>query len=68
MTWLTTPLIRFLLGGLVLALFGGALIIMSFFVLPAENKEVVIQLVGGINTLAGLVVGFYFGKMNKEGE
>lgn len=63
MTWLTTPLVRFLLALLVLALFGGAIIVMSFFVVPEANREVVIQLIGGINSLAGMVVGFYFGKM-----
>ena len=61
MNWLTASLTRFLLALLVLALFGGAVIIMSFFVVPEQNREVVIQLVGGINTLAGLVIGYYFG-------
>src|SRR5690606_20554671 len=63
MTWLTLPLVRFLLAGLVLALFGGALIILSFVLIPEANRDVVIQLVGGINSLAGMVVGFYFGNM-----
>lgn len=66
MTWLTPHLIRFLLALIVLALFGGAIIVMSFFVVPNANREVVIQLIGGINSLAGMVVGFYFGKMGKE--
>lgn len=61
MSWLTASLTRFLLALLVLALFGGAVIIMSFFVVPEQNREVVIQLVGGVNTLAGLVIGYYFG-------
>lgn len=44
-----------------LLLFGGALVIMSFFLIPEDNREVVVQLVGGVNTLAGLVIGYYFG-------
>lgn len=54
---------RFIIALLVMALFGGAIIVMSFFVIPEQNIEVVIQLVGGVNTLAGLVIGFYFGSM-----
>lgn len=61
MNWLTATLTRFLLALMVLAMFGGAIIVMSFFVVPEQNREVVIQLVGGINTLAGLVIGYYFG-------
>lgn len=69
MNWLTLPLVRFLLALLVLALFGGAIIVMSFFVVPEANREVVIQLIGGINSLAGMVTGYYFGKIGgKEGE
>ena len=69
MNWLTLPLVRFLLALLVLALFGGAIVVMSFFVVPEANREVVIQLIGGINSLAGMVIGFYFGKMQPgEGE
>lgn len=68
MTWLTLPLVRFLLAGLVLALFGGALIILSFVLIPEANRDVVIQLVGGINSLAGMVIGFYFGKMEGRAE
>ena len=69
MNWLTLPLVRFLLALLVLALFGGAIVVMSFFVVPEANREVVIQLIGGINSLAGMVIGFYFGKMQSgEGE
>jgi hypothetical protein len=63
MNWLTPSLIRFLLAGLVLALFGGALVILSFVLIPEPNRDVVIQLVGGINSLAGMVIGFYFGKL-----
>lgn len=52
---------RFLIALLVLGLFGGSVIVMSFFNVPESNQEVVIQLIGGINTLAGLVIGYYFG-------
>lgn len=68
MTWLNPPLVRFLLALIVLALFGGAIVVMSFFVVPEANREVVIQLIGGINSLAGMVVGFYFGKMGGKEE
>lgn len=68
MTWLTGTLVRFLLALLVLALFGGAVIVMSFFVVPEQNREVVIQLVGGINTLSGLVIGYYFGSTARRDE
>lgn len=51
---------RFLIAAAVLALFAGASIVMSFFVVPEQNRDVVMQLVGGVNTLAGLVIGFYF--------
>lgn len=62
MTWLGRDLQRFLIALLVLALFGGAIIVMTFVMIPPENRDAVIQLVGGVNTLAGLVIGFYFGK------
>lgn len=68
MNWLTPPLIRFMLALIVLALFGGAIVVMSFFVVPDANREVVIQLIGGINSLAGMVIGFYFGKMSAKDE
>ena len=60
MTWLTRNLQRFLIALLVLALFGGAVIVMTFVAIPADNRDSIIQLVGGVNTLAGLVVGYYF--------
>ena len=66
MNWLTPALTRFLLALMVLALFAGAVIVMSFFVVPEQNREVVIQLVGGVNTLAGLVIGYYFGSSAKR--
>ncbi|ODU28981.1 MAG: hypothetical protein ABS88_10650 [Sphingopyxis sp. SCN 67-31] len=67
MTWLTRNLQRFLIALLVLALFGGAVIVMTFVAIPADNRDSIIQLVGGVNTLAGLVVGYYFGKASAEG-
>lgn len=59
---------RFLLALVVLALFAGAVVVMSFFIVPEQNKDVVIQLVGGVNTLAGLVVGWYFGRHGDRDE
>ena len=54
---------RLCVGVFVLSLLGGAVIVMSFFEIPSENRDVVFQLVGGINALAGLVVGGYFRSM-----
>ncbi len=57
---------RFLIAMLVMALFGGAIIIMSFVSVPDANQQVVIQLIGGVNALAGLVIGFYFGSAARD--
>jgi hypothetical protein len=67
MTWLNRNIQRFLIALLVLALFGGAVIVMTFVAIPADNRDSIIQLIGGVNTLAGLVVGYYFGKASAEG-
>lgn len=61
---LMTP--RFLIALMVLGLFAGSIVVMSFFSVPEANQEVVIQLVGGVNTLAGLVIGHYFGSMSRQ--
>lgn len=53
---------RFLIALIVLALFAGAIVVLSFFIVPPENRDAVLQLVGGVNTLAGMVVGFYFAR------
>lgn len=53
---------RFLIALLVLALFGGAIVVMSFIVVPDVNRDAVIQLVGGVNALAGMVIGYYFAR------
>lgn len=68
MSWLTRAFVRFLLALVVLALFAGAIIVMSFFVVPEANREVVVQLVGGVNTLAGMVIGYYFGRHDAREE
>lgn len=60
MNWLTRQLQRFIIALLVLALFSGAIIVMTFVMVPEPNRDVIIQLVGGVNALAGLVVGHYF--------
>lgn len=57
---------RFVIALLVLALFGGAVVVMTFVIVPPENRDAVIQLIGGVNTLAGLVIGYYFGKASAE--
>jgi hypothetical protein len=67
MSWLNRNLQRFLIALLVLALFGGAVIVMTFVAIPTDNRDSIIQLIGGVNTLAGLVVGYYFGKASAEG-
>lgn len=61
-SWLSRDMQRFAIALLILALFGGAIIVLTFIVVPDVNRDAIIQLVGGVNTLAGLVVGFYFGK------
>lgn len=68
MKLLTREAQRFLIALLVLSLFGGAIVVMSFIVVPDVNRDAVIQLVGGVNTLAGLVIGYYFGKSAGERE
>ena len=66
MTWLSRDLQRFLIALLILAMFGGAIIVLTFIVVPEVNRDAIIQLVGGVNTLAGLVIGFYFGTSASE--
>lgn len=66
--WLSRALVRFLLALVVLGLFAGAVVVMSFFIVPEQNREVVVQLVGGINTLAGMVIGYYFGRTDAREE
>ncbi len=66
MNTLTPALARFLLAVLVLALFGGSIIVMSFFSVPGENRDAVIQLVGGVNMLAGIVIGYYFRQPGRQ--
>lgn len=66
MNWLSRDMQRFLIALLILALFGGSIIILTFVIVPEVNRDAIIQLVGGVNTLAGLVIGFYFGKSAGE--
>lgn len=66
MNWLSRDMQRFLIALLILALFGGSIIILTFVIVPEVNRDAIIQLVGGVNTLAGLVIGFYFGKSASE--
>lgn len=64
--WLSRDLQRFVVAVFILALFGGAIIVLTFIVVPDVNRDAIIQLVGGVNTLAGMVIGFYFGKSAGE--
>lgn len=59
---------RFLIALLVLALFGGAIVVMTFVAIPKDNRDSIIQLVGGVNMLSGLVIGYYFRKNTGEEE
>ncbi len=65
-SWLSRDMQRFIVALIVLALFGGAVIVLTFIVVPEVNRDAIIQLVGGVNTLAGLVIGYYFGKSAGE--
>lgn len=65
-SWLSRDMQRFVVALIILALFGGAIIVLTFIVVPEVNRDAIIQLVGGVNTLAGLVIGFYFGKSAGE--
>lgn len=64
--WLSRDLQRFVVAVFILSLFGGAIIVLTFIVVPDVNRDAIIQLVGGVNTLAGMVIGFYFGKSAGE--
>lgn len=59
---LSRDLQRFAVAMLVLVLFGGAFGILTFYPFPENNHDSLIQLVGGLNALAGMVIGYYFGK------
>lgn len=65
-SWLSRDMQRFVVALIILALFGGAIVVLTFIVVPDVNRDAIIQLVGGVNTLAGLVIGFYFGKSAGE--
>jgi len=52
---------RIVFGLAVIALLGAALAALVFRSLPAENNDAIMLLVGGINTLAATVIGYYFG-------
>jgi hypothetical protein len=53
---------RFVIALIVLLLYGGALIILSLVGIEDKNRDAVLQLVGGIVTLAAMAFGYYFGK------
>lgn len=52
---------RLAFGIAVMILFGAALFALVKFQLPDANNDAIMLLVGGINTLAAMVVGYYFG-------
>jgi hypothetical protein len=59
---------QFVIGLIVMAMFGGAFAILTFYPFPENNHDSLIQLVGGLNALAGMVIAFYFGKSVGDGE
>lgn len=65
-SWFSRDTQRFAVALLILGLFGGSIIVLTFIVVPDVNRDAIIQLVGGVNTLAGMVVGYYFGKSAGE--
>ena len=65
-SWFSRDTQRFAVALLILALFGGSIIVLTFIIVPDVNRDAIIQLVGGVNTLAGMVVGYYFGKSAGE--
>lgn len=64
MSWIDAKLTpenrRFLIAVLLISLFGGAAVILSFRDIPEGNREIIAQVVAGLNTLTGAVVGWYF--------
>jgi hypothetical protein len=64
MKWLDARLTaenrRFVVALLLIALFGGAAVVLSFRDIPEGNREIIAQVVAGLNTLTGAVVGWYF--------
>jgi len=62
MSRLSRTVQRFLIAMFVLALVGGAIVVMTFAAIPEANRDAIIQLIGGVTTLAGMVIGFYFSR------
>lgn len=53
--------IRVVVGLLVLLMLAGLIAALIYVPIPASNENTLVQLVGTMSTLAGLVVGYYFG-------
>lgn len=53
---------------MILFLYGMAMATMGFTAIPAENKDVFIVLVGGLNTALGGIVGYFFNITNRKTE
>lgn len=52
---------RFIFGFSVLAMLAGLIVALIYKPIPEGNDNSLVQLVGTMSTLAGLVIGYYFG-------
>lgn len=53
--------VRVVVGLLVLLMLAALIAALIYVPIPASNENTLVQLVGTMSTLAGLVVGYYFG-------
>lgn len=53
--------IRLAFGLLVLLMLASTILLLAFIAIPKGNENTFVQLVGTLSTLAGLVIGYYFG-------
>jgi uncharacterized membrane-anchored protein len=61
-----TEFMRNLLAFLLVGAFISVLPVLTFFIIPAENKEIVTYMVGQLSGMATMALGFYF--VNKVGQ
>lgn len=54
-------LTRFVFGLIVLLILAGITIALIYLPIPEGNENALVQLVGTLSTLTGLVIGYYFG-------